>query len=233
MISLSLSKYRYGWYCCSCQLTNQQSQPDDILAWLFKELAAHISEPLTHAFNACLLQGKYPKNYKYAVFTPLPKKLVIKKVDQKRSISGLLTTYKVFEKSRIRETKHLLTNADSSTDTHPVYFKKTLAAPFGNRSPQLRGAWVCTWADLQNLQRGAAPPHKTETRWTDKEKFLCLSAPLVKAPHFCRLLCWMGLARYSPNYSGCAIGGWTKNTPKPIFFEKRKTSSKTQKLKNI
>ena len=26
-----------------------------------------------------------------------------------------------------------------------------------------------------------------------------------------------------------AIGGWTKNTPKPDFFEKRKKSSKTQK----
>ena len=86
---------------------------------------------------------------------------------------------------------------------HPVYFKKTSAAPFGNRSPQLQGAWVCTWADLQNLQGGAAPTHQTETRWTEKEIFLCLSTPLVKTPHFGRLLFWMGLARYSPNYSGC------------------------------
>ena len=30
-----------------------------------------------------------------------------------------------------------------------------------------------------------------------------------------------------------AIGGWIKNTPKPDFLEKRKKSSKTQKLKNI
>ena len=30
-----------------------------------------------------------------------------------------------------------------------------------------------------------------------------------------------------------AIGGWTKNTPKPNFFEKRKKSSKTQELKNV
>ena len=29
-----------------------------------------------------------------------------------------------------------------------------------------------------------------------------------------------------------AIGGWTKDTPKLDFFEKRKKSSKTQKLKN-
>ena len=27
--------------------------------------------------------------------------------------------------------------------------------------------------------------------------------------------------------------GWTKNTQKPDFFEKRKKSSKTQKLKNV
>ena len=27
--------------------------------------------------------------------------------------------------------------------------------------------------------------------------------------------------------------GWTKNTPKPKFFETRKKSSKTQKLKNF
>ena len=29
------------------------------------------------------------------------------------------------------------------------------------------------------------------------------------------------------------IVGWTKNTPKPDFFEKQKKSSKTQKLKNV
>ena len=29
-----------------------------------------------------------------------------------------------------------------------------------------------------------------------------------------------------------AIGGWTKNTQNPIFL-KRKTTSKTQKLKNV
>ena len=62
--------------------------------------------------------------------------------------------------------------------------------------------WVCTWADLQNFQEGAAPPHQTETRWTEKEQFLSLSSPLGKAPHFGILLCWMGLARYSRNYSG-------------------------------
>ena len=35
------------------------------------------------------------------------------------------------------------------------------------------------------------------------------------------------------NPSGSVVSGWTKNTPKPDFFEKRKKSSKTQKLKNV
>ena len=39
---------------------------------------------------------------------------------------------------------------------------------------------VCTWADLQNLQGGAAPSSETKTRWDEEGKFLCLSAPLVK-----------------------------------------------------
>ena len=30
-----------------------------------------------------------------------------------------------------------------------------------------------------------------------------------------------------------AIGGWTKNTQKPDFFEERKKSPKTQKLRNF
>ena len=30
-----------------------------------------------------------------------------------------------------------------------------------------------------------------------------------------------------------AIRGWTKNTQKPDFFEKRKKSPKTQKLRNV
>ena len=30
-----------------------------------------------------------------------------------------------------------------------------------------------------------------------------------------------------------AIGGWTKNTQKPDFFEKRKKIPKTEKLRNI
>ena len=35
------------------------------------------------------------------------------------------------------------------------------------------------------------------------------------------------------NPSGSVVSGWTKNTQKPDFFEERKISSKTQKLKNV
>ena len=35
------------------------------------------------------------------------------------------------------------------------------------------------------------------------------------------------------NPSGSMVSGWTKNIQKPDFFEKRKKSSKTQKLKNV
>ena len=35
------------------------------------------------------------------------------------------------------------------------------------------------------------------------------------------------------NPSGIVDSRWTKNTPKPDFFEKRKKSSKMQKLKNV
>ena len=35
------------------------------------------------------------------------------------------------------------------------------------------------------------------------------------------------------NQSGSVVSGWTKNIQKPDFFEKRKKSSKTQKLKNV
>ena len=105
--------------------------------------------------------------------------------------------------SNLRISKQNFTNY--SPTEHPVYFQKISAAPFGNRSPKLRGALVCSWADLQNLQGGAAPPHQTETRWTEKESFLCLSALPVQAPNFGRLLCWLGVARYSWNYSGCEL----------------------------
>ena len=112
------------------------------------------------------------------------------------------TAWLVFSSDLKMEPLNLYPMYDTRTLGHPVYFKKTSAAPFGNRSPQLGGAWVCSWADLKNLQGGAGPPHQTQTRWSEKEKFLSLSAPQVQAPHFGRLLCWMGVAGYSRNHSG-------------------------------
>ena len=45
------------------------------------------------------------------------------------------------------------------------------------------------------------PSNRDEMNW-EKKHFLYLSAPRLQAPHFGRLLCWMGVAIYSWNYSG-------------------------------
>ena len=63
-----------------------------------KELAALISEPLTHVDNSSLLQGLYPGIYKYEIFTQVPKKYSVENMEGMRNISGLLTTDKVFGK---------------------------------------------------------------------------------------------------------------------------------------
>ena len=50
-----------------------------------------------------------------------------------------------------------------------------------------------------------APSNRDEMNW---EREVSLShCPLVKVPHIGRLLCWMGLARYSRHYSGGGGGG--------------------------
>ena len=86
------------WMILSQLSTNKSMVPGDIPARIFKELAAQISEPLTHVFNASLLQGEYPKIYKLEVSTPVPKKYPVKEMGEMRNISGLLTADKVFEK---------------------------------------------------------------------------------------------------------------------------------------
>ena len=78
--------------------TNKSTVQGDIPARLYKELAAYISEPLTHVFNTSLIQGEYPQIYKFEVTTPVPKKYPVELMEQMRNISGLLTADKIFEK---------------------------------------------------------------------------------------------------------------------------------------
>ena len=78
--------------------TNKSTIEGDIPAKIYKVMAAHIVEPLTHVFNACLTQGEYPAIYKYEICTSVPKKYPVQNMDQIRNISGLLTADKIFEK---------------------------------------------------------------------------------------------------------------------------------------
>ena len=61
---------------------------------------------------------------------------------------------------------------------HPVYSNdnKKCGTFWQHESPAVRNQ-VCTWANLQNLQGGAAQPPQSETRWTEKGKLFC-SLPL-------------------------------------------------------
>ena len=74
--------------------TNKSTVQGDIPARLYKELAAFISEPLTHVFNYSLKQGEYPQIYKFEITKPVPKKYPVHSMDQMRNISGLLTADK-------------------------------------------------------------------------------------------------------------------------------------------
>ena len=78
--------------------TNKSTIQGDISVKVYKEQAAYICDPLTHAYNTSLLQGQYPSIYEYEISRPVPKKHPIEKMDQMRNISGLLTADKVFEK---------------------------------------------------------------------------------------------------------------------------------------
>ena len=101
------------------------------------------------------------------------------------------------QKSRIRETKHLSTNADSSTDAIGGRTKNTTKPNFfEKRKKIIQNARNQKRLEICQNQRYALPPEVS-------------------------------------NPSGSVVSGWTKNTQKPDFFEQRKKSSKTQKLKNV
>ena len=78
--------------------TNKSIVKGDIPVKIYKEFAAHITEPLTHIYNSSLMKGEYPAIYKFETSTPVPKKYPVEKMDQMRNITGLLTPDKVFEK---------------------------------------------------------------------------------------------------------------------------------------
>ena len=50
--------------------TNKSTVREDLPATIYKDLASYISEPLTHVFNASLIQGENPMIYKFEISTP-------------------------------------------------------------------------------------------------------------------------------------------------------------------
>ena len=103
----------------------------------------------------------------------------------------------ITKKSRIPETKHLSTDADSSINTTVGQTKNTQKPEFFEKREK------------------SSKPQKTQKRLE-----ICQNQRYALRPEV-------------SNPLGSVVSGWTKNTQKPDFFEKRKKSSKTQKLKNV
>ena len=80
-------------------------------------------------------------------------------------------------------------------------------------------------------QQGGPRKLKHQNFWTNGKKII-INAKTQKRLEICQNQRYTLQPEVS-NPSGSMVSGWTKNTPKPDFLEKRKKSSKTQKLKNI
>ena len=61
------------WMLLTQLKTNKSTIKGDISVITFREFVAHITKPLTHVYNTSLVQGEYPKIYKYEISTPITK----------------------------------------------------------------------------------------------------------------------------------------------------------------
>ena len=86
------------WFLLSKLQTNKSTVPGDFPAKLSKLFAAYLAEPLTDIVNSSIRRGEYPNIYKFEVSTPVPKKFPTTSTSDLRSISGLFTFDKIFEK---------------------------------------------------------------------------------------------------------------------------------------
>ena len=107
--------------------------------------------------------------------------------------------------------------AMGATLVHLVHYQKTYAAPFGIICPQLRGAWSEHEQTCKIAREDLPHPLKQRQDELRKGKSI-VSATLAKAPHFCRLLFWIGLARNSLNYSGCLCKVHMSNVRPDLFL---------------
>ena len=78
------------------------------------------------------------------------------------------------------------------------------------------------------LQAGSLAP-SFQAPWQDHSSMLCRKALRIKKSGMRETKHLSTDAESSTD----TIVGWTKNSPKPDYFEKQKKSIKTQKLKNV
>ena len=81
-----------AWMLLSNLKINKSTVKGDIPAKLYKEFAAFIAEPLSHVYNAILMQGEYPRIYKFETCTPVPKKYPVEKMENMVSLSKSVAT---------------------------------------------------------------------------------------------------------------------------------------------
>ena len=80
------------------QKRTKTTLPIDIPENLRKEAAEFLAEPLTHIYNSCLREGKYPKIWKHEWCTPIPKKKsTIKNLKDVIKIASTSDFSKIFE----------------------------------------------------------------------------------------------------------------------------------------
>ena len=72
--------------------------PGDIPTKILKKFASELAIPVTNVINSSMTQGLWPDIFKTEFITPVPKNFPPKKLNNLRSISGLMTIDKIFEK---------------------------------------------------------------------------------------------------------------------------------------
>ena len=78
--------------------TKKSVPPGDIPTVIFKKFSGNLSSPVTNMLNSAIKQGVWPDIFKTEYVTPVPKVYPPRKLQNLRSISGLMTLDKVFEK---------------------------------------------------------------------------------------------------------------------------------------
>ena len=84
--------------CIKSLRSDCSTGPDNIPARFIKLVADHLADPLTHIINNCIRNSYFPRSWKIARVSPIPKVNMPVRNDEFRPISILPVLSKVFEK---------------------------------------------------------------------------------------------------------------------------------------